>query len=326
MTAANGIRDEGDNADKFGHAVNAFFGNGGNKAYIVRVAETSGAGAPKAATSAIPNPESNTTGFLLTAKSEGAWANDMIARLSTTDKSAVPDVELGYTLELGVLADGKFQALEAFTGLQMDPASARSHRESGDRAVDARFACLRHHRHQSRGNSGRFEGAAGRGDGAARFPRRSPARSSTSRSATARSSPSSLPTTATTPMPSPRSSRARRAPTPAALPNSRSRSAAATRSVSPRRSPVPPAMSPRPREPRARCSASAPGRPRSTTRKTRCRPEHRPIEGFFDGGTDGAATPAKAAYDTVFETIRDYRDISIMLLPGRNGSRPATIR
>ena len=122
----NGIRDEGDTADKFGNAVNAFFGNGGNKAYIIRVAETSGAGAPKAATSAIPNPESNTTGFLLTAKSEGVWANDMIARLSTTDKSAVPDVELGYTLELGVLADGKFQALEGFTGLQMDPASARS--------------------------------------------------------------------------------------------------------------------------------------------------------------------------------------------------------
>ena len=40
------------------------------------------------------------------------------------------------------------------------------------------------------------------------------------------------------------------------------------------------------------------------------------LEGFFDGGADGTPTPAKARYDSVFLTLRDYRDVSIILLPG----------
>ena len=36
---AGGVRDAGDTADKFGHEVNAFFANGGTKAYIVREAD-----------------------------------------------------------------------------------------------------------------------------------------------------------------------------------------------------------------------------------------------------------------------------------------------
>ena len=63
---AGGIRDEGDEADKFGHAVNAFFANGGTKAYIVRVAEDNAGNLSRAA-AAIPNPEDNARGFALEA-------------------------------------------------------------------------------------------------------------------------------------------------------------------------------------------------------------------------------------------------------------------
>lgn len=128
---SGGIRDEGDDVDKFGHAVNAFFANGGTKAYIVRVAE-SGPGNTNpltAATAVMANPEAPAKGFLLTAKSPGAWANAMMARLRTTDATAapaVPDTELGYTLQLGVFVDGSFQVLEAFPGLQMAATDAQS--------------------------------------------------------------------------------------------------------------------------------------------------------------------------------------------------------
>ncbi|MCC0029717.1 MAG: phage tail sheath subtilisin-like domain-containing protein [Brucellaceae bacterium] len=116
---AGGIRDEGDSADKFGHAVNAFFGNGGNKAYIVRVAETSGTNAPATASTAIPNPEDATRGFTVDAVNRGAWGNDLIVRLSTVDEGTSPDLTLGYVLEVGSVVDGSFTAIEAFTDLQM---------------------------------------------------------------------------------------------------------------------------------------------------------------------------------------------------------------
>lgn len=123
---AGGIRDEGDNADKFGHEVNAFFANGGTKAYIVRVAEASGAGAPASAVAVIANPELANSGFELTAKSPGAWANDLMVRLSTVDESATPDLGLGYTLEIGLFQDGELEVLESFNGLQMAPDSPQS--------------------------------------------------------------------------------------------------------------------------------------------------------------------------------------------------------
>jgi uncharacterized protein len=117
--SSGGIRDDGDTVDKFGHAVSAFFSNGGSKAYIVRVAGTD-AGAPTAATAAMANPAPTGGGFRLTAKSPGAWANPMMARLRTTDTNTAPDTEMGYTLELGIFADGRLQVLESFPGLQMD--------------------------------------------------------------------------------------------------------------------------------------------------------------------------------------------------------------
>ena len=40
------------------------------------------------------------------------------------------------------------------------------------------------------------------------------------------------------------------------------------------------------------------------------------IEAFFNVGADGTATPGRARDDEVFQTLRDYRDVSIILLPG----------
>ncbi|MCP4317837.1 MAG: phage tail sheath family protein [Hyphomicrobiales bacterium] len=124
---AGGIRDEGDNPDKFGHEVNAFFANGGTKAYIVRVAEDGAAPNDLASASTIiPNPEDAAAAFEITAKSEGVWADDIVVRLHTVDGSDTPDLTLGYELEVGTYEDGEFAALEVFGDLQMADDAAKS--------------------------------------------------------------------------------------------------------------------------------------------------------------------------------------------------------
>lgn len=122
---AGGIRDEGDTADKFGHEVNAFFANGGTKAYIVRVAETTGGNASASASTIIPNPADATEAFEITAKSQGVWANDMVVRLATSDGTDPADLTLGYELEVGVYEEGEFAALEAFSNLKMTSSAAK---------------------------------------------------------------------------------------------------------------------------------------------------------------------------------------------------------
>ena len=314
---ANGIRDQGDEADKFGHAVNAFFGNGGNKAYVVRVAETSGVNAPLAATAAIPNPEVNTSGFLLTAKSPGAWANDMIVRLSPTDKSTIPDLELGYSLELGVLADGKFQALEAFTGLQMDPAAARSiEKVVTEQSTLASLAAA-----TIGTNPGEIQVVSKALQGVATALPASLALAGKKLDIkigdSAKFSVDFVEDSAD-------------ANAIAAIIQSAAR-------ANPAGSPEFTVTVSGGNAFRLASKISGPGgnvtAPTSGTARTLLGlgagatavddPENTlptgasTIEGFFDDGTDGATTPAKAAYDTVFETIRDFREISIILLPGR---------
>lgn len=121
-----GIRNLGEHPDRFAHAVNAFFANGGSKAYVMRVAETAGAGAPAAADATMPNPADAARGFLLTATSPGQWANGLVAQLRTTDDGPDPDLDLGYTLEIGIPdADDALIVLESFDGLSMDSNSPR---------------------------------------------------------------------------------------------------------------------------------------------------------------------------------------------------------
>lgn len=117
---AGGIRDLGDQPDKFGHAVNAFYGNGGNKAYIVRVP------AGEATASAVmPNPADATRGFRLEAANPGAWGNDLVVRLAPMDSGSTPDLSLGYSLAVGSIVDGSFTAIEQFDELSSDPASSK---------------------------------------------------------------------------------------------------------------------------------------------------------------------------------------------------------
>lgn len=118
---AGGIRDEGDFADKFGYEVNAFFANGGTKAYIVRVAEDA-----ESASTVIPNPADAAEAFEVTAKSEGVWADDLVVHLSTVDEAAPADLTLGYRLDVGSYEDGEFVAVESFDDLQMESDAAKS--------------------------------------------------------------------------------------------------------------------------------------------------------------------------------------------------------
>ena len=125
---AGGIRNEGAAADMFGHAIQAFFANGGARAYIVRVAEDGETPATDLASAqtSLPNPEDPARGFTVTAVNPGTWANVMVVRLSPTDPAATPDLELGYTFEVGIEEDGSFVALETFTGVEMASDAPRS--------------------------------------------------------------------------------------------------------------------------------------------------------------------------------------------------------
>lgn len=112
---AGGIRDFGDKPDYFGHAVHAFFGNGGKKAYIVRVAKDG-----VAAEAALIDPEdSAVSAFYFTASSEGIWANNLWVKLAPEDPTVL---ELGYNLEIGTGAGADFEALETFSGVSLNPA------------------------------------------------------------------------------------------------------------------------------------------------------------------------------------------------------------
>ena len=146
--AAGGIRNFGQGADYFGHAVQAFFANGGTKAYIVRVAEHNGTVNSEnltAASTSIPDPSDNTRGFEVTAVNEGTWGDAMVVRLSHTDEGSSPDPELGYTFEVGIMQDGDFVALETFTGTQMatdDPQSLESIVNDGSMLVNVERGLL----------------------------------------------------------------------------------------------------------------------------------------------------------------------------------------
>ncbi|MEE8295802.1 MAG: hypothetical protein V3R64_08820 [Sphingomonadales bacterium] len=114
---AGGIRDFGDKPDYFGHAVHAFFGNGGKKAYIVRVAEENGPDAAKNSEAAIFDPsDPMKRAFYFETKSEGKWGNYLVAKLSEMDAEAP---ELGFKVEIGVKARGSFEALETFNDLSL---------------------------------------------------------------------------------------------------------------------------------------------------------------------------------------------------------------
>ena len=138
---SGGIRDKGDAVDPFGHAIAQYFANGGSKAFIVPVANTTGAPAPAEATLTVANGDGQSVTLTLTATSNGTWANNVMFDLS---RDATDD----YTLTIGtldaetlqafndaaddaaraaVLADADFDmVLESFAGLDIDPDSGKA--------------------------------------------------------------------------------------------------------------------------------------------------------------------------------------------------------
>jgi phage tail sheath protein FI len=116
-----GIRDDGENPDYFGFAVNAFFANGGGKAYIVPVGDGAGAEAE----GSLVDPSNPLMAFYFNARSEGAWANGLWAAIERTiDTGDAATSE--YQVALGLKNDkGEIEPIEAFDGLVLDVNSGR---------------------------------------------------------------------------------------------------------------------------------------------------------------------------------------------------------
>lgn len=100
--------------DTMGHAVRGFFMNGGQNAYIV----STSTGTSAAASGSISVTGSATVSYLVTAKSEGAWGNDVEITLSD---SPIGANFLDVRIEIGFTADSGAQAVvETFIGVAAD--------------------------------------------------------------------------------------------------------------------------------------------------------------------------------------------------------------
>lgn len=326
---AGGIRDEGGSADKFGHAVNAFFGNGGNKAYIVRVAEHNVATPLAAASTIIPNPEDAAVAFEITARSQGEWADDIVVRLTTEDENDPADLTLGYLLEVGTYQEGQFIAIEAFGDLQMAPDSPKSivqvvadnstlieitERTVGAGVDDVPAAAL----NSTAVKSGAIDTSSG---------------------------PLDLMTNATPPVAKTLEVTIGAQPAVSVAFNQETADLTAIANLiqtTVRAGADAPDFTVRVvtegtdrklflfsgiRDAAGNVSLGGNARtPLQLTAAAATNEAYPPttltsgaqmIEAFFDGGGDGVAAPAKAEYDTVYQTLRDYRDVSIILLPGK---------
>jgi phage tail sheath protein FI len=118
-----GLRDTGKDklGDPMGHSIAAFFLNGGRQAYIVRLARD---GTPplSAASTGITNPADATEIFEFTAVDEGSWGNDLVVRMELLDAT---DPALGYLVQVGYGEGDDFGALEAFDQVSLVPDDPR---------------------------------------------------------------------------------------------------------------------------------------------------------------------------------------------------------
>lgn len=120
---AGGLRNEGQAPDEFGHAVQAFFANGGGKAYIVPV----NAGNGVESSAAVLDPVKNAWGYYFTAASSGVWADGLVLRLILTDKSDEHPKKSRFDVLLG-LPDGRGgldPVLETHSDVGLDPNGPR---------------------------------------------------------------------------------------------------------------------------------------------------------------------------------------------------------
>lgn len=118
---AGGIRDEGDSPDYFGHAVSAFFANGGTKAYIVPL----GKGDGNEATASIADPSDPSKAFYFTAASAGVWANGLYLVLSASLVGA-DAASSEYRVVIGKKdSRGDIEPVELLDGMVLNPDSGR---------------------------------------------------------------------------------------------------------------------------------------------------------------------------------------------------------
>lgn len=141
--SAGGIVNEGDNVDAFGHAINAFFANGGSKMYVVPVAKSAGT----ASNGEVALKEGKVK---FTATSPGKWADTLVARVTS-------ELDGEYTLTLGTKSGSTekvmnsadtevsipvLDVLEIVTGLVLDKASGQfieSRIKGSSQLVNAKF-------------------------------------------------------------------------------------------------------------------------------------------------------------------------------------------
>ncbi|MEE4146359.1 MAG: phage tail sheath C-terminal domain-containing protein [Halieaceae bacterium] len=120
-----GIHNEGAAADVFGHAINAFFVNGGSQAYVVPVARTAGkvSRCTVAVREDVANADDLTHTVIFVATSPGTWADSLLLRLEQ-------DATGTFTLTIGtqdaaslartdVTEKRHDRVLETFTGLSL---------------------------------------------------------------------------------------------------------------------------------------------------------------------------------------------------------------
>lgn len=113
--AAAGVKNLGNDPDAMGMAVNAYFANGGSKAYIVPVANDAG---KKAEATLVIDPDAaaGKKNLKLTFKDVGTWANGLLAELKKGAIDGTFDLTIGTFTTEG--ANKKIDlALETFTGL-----------------------------------------------------------------------------------------------------------------------------------------------------------------------------------------------------------------
>jgi uncharacterized protein len=156
-----GIKNDGDNADAFGHAVNLYFANGGTKAYIVPVSNDAGTAAASftpaiaavAASPAVPATATEpakpavaavaavpkaggmalTIGgtsrtLTLTASSPGIWANPLLVRLENGNLAGECKLTIGTQTaasraEPDITKKAFDVVIESFNGLSVDATS-----------------------------------------------------------------------------------------------------------------------------------------------------------------------------------------------------------
>lgn len=129
---SGGIRNEDQQPDAFGHAINAFFANGGSKAYVVPVAKT--AGTASKCTVVVKEVVDGAANVKHTIKFEatsaGKWAENLLVRLKQEETGdftlTIGTQDAASLAEADVTKKEHDTILETFTGLSLAAASGRS--------------------------------------------------------------------------------------------------------------------------------------------------------------------------------------------------------